>query len=243
MPDIKDLPDNYPWLPGTGRYPMPDAGELAARLESIVTFDRRGSVVLIDRCIHGVHTWQATGYGTGSGIHAVAGQHMFEPYSIALVAGSDGASQAQMVKTLPSHGSYVFGYQISFRLATAGYKFQLASYVFTGTELIRSTILVNLDDAVLQYRNEANGWTTIATIGALEDKTENWNILKYVIDTTKREYVRVILNNNEHSLADIPIRVEASVGPAYKWIAAICNGGGGDNPEIYINDFIFTIGE
>jgi len=51
---MPDAPDWYKYLPGSDRYILEDMGELAARLRSPITYDRRGEVLYFDMMEHGL---------------------------------------------------------------------------------------------------------------------------------------------------------------------------------------------
>lgn len=244
MSDIRDLPDDHQWLPNTGFAPMVDLGELAARLESPMTYDRRGSVVLIDRCIHGRRLWDYLEDGTGATVRTVAGEHTFEPYSLGLKAGSDGAAQANISKALTPFGNYKFGIQFSFRFVSGGYILDIHYFYYTGTERLRAQIRININSLELQYFNDAGGHTKIATIKDLSANTRVWNTLKMVLDVENQVYMRALLNETEYPLTNIPINVDVDTTTVpYVRTTIVNQGAGGDNPDIFVNDFIFTVGE
>ncbi|GAG01299.1 unnamed protein product, partial [marine sediment metagenome] len=67
-PKRYDMPDDYKWLPGSTRFPLSDIGELAVRLGSLCSYDRRGEVIFIDDFGHGVNGYVLSHVGTGGKI-------------------------------------------------------------------------------------------------------------------------------------------------------------------------------
>jgi len=92
-------------------YRLTDMGELAARLGSINTYDRRGDVIFLDSFESGLTAWSPSSACTGSDLVQSAKHARSGGFSAKFVCGSDGTRQAQLAKQYSNYTRcYNLGY-------------------------------------------------------------------------------------------------------------------------------------
>jgi len=224
-------------------YQLKDLAELAARLESIVTFDRRGDVLFLEGFEQGVNKWAADLQGTGanwgqSNTRARSGQ-----YSAALIAGSDGNHYANVEH---DHAALVlsrFGIECSISLFSAISELWVGLIVTA--QAAQSVFLIRWDDVnnALAVWTGAGVWTTFATSVDLGSTATLFQTFKLVIDAAARTYQRLILNDTTYDLTSYS--APAGAGSATHFITARVRlvGRVGQNDKVYVDDVIITQNE
>ena len=200
-----DMPDDYDWLPGSARFPMADMGELAVRLGSPVTFDRRGDVLWLDTIAGGLGSWTAVTGGLGSTVNVTTNYPLHGKYTLALVAGSTLDHTAQIRKRLSNIAMLRSGLEVAFWLNTPGESFILFLTRFDGINQVGANISVWSGPKTLEYRDPAGAYHTIAHIGSIDNNEGVYHHLKVVADFTLGQYVRVIWDDHEYDLSGIPL--------------------------------------
>jgi len=196
-----------------------DLGELAARLGSISTFDRRGDVIWMDDFESGVAKWQAEGPDAGEYAEWSAERAANGGFSYKLVTAADTANRIE----INHYESYPVLSKIGFEIGftshkTAGgiypeYQFELncndgVSWYMYRIRYIQAT-------GVLQV-NHNGVYTPFAAGVALFLNNHLFNTIKIVGGfPTPRAYTRVIFNNIEYDLsAYVPQVIAPPTGPA-----------------------------
>jgi len=221
-------------------YTSTDVGELAARLKSIDTFDRRGNIIFLDSFEDGILKWEPTG-GAGGGIawegnHALHGGFCLKLYTNDL----EGYSY-QIAKRC----AYPVLSKIGFEIATQHDHF-----------LSRVHMNIILYDGVLQhfgsvhydrvsdlcwYRN--SGGVYVPLEGTVTTYDDVFNVMKLVIDFTKDEYVRFIINNTAFDMSGIAIQSFGSPVPPYLYMSFAITNNSDNVSTAYVDSAIITQNE
>lgn len=185
-----------------------DNAELAARLGSIVTFDRRGDVVWLDNFEENINLWDLTPVGIGSSI--VLSDTMVKNGSRSgkLTTGNLIGNRAQ----IDSRQSYPvlsrIGFEISFTYTPDILQYDFYLYLYSGTQRILGRIsYTDLDTTLLLYDNAL--MTAVDTARPLYAATSMFHTLKVVIDPIAASYVRLILDNVEYDVTAYALLVAA----------------------------------
>lgn len=220
-----------------------DFGEVATRLESSDTYDQKGKVVHIDKCIYGTQTWEVGLFGVGAAVAldtAVAFRH---EKSLKLTSGSDSVLLASISKQIPFLSESKVGAEFTWALTGIPRTMEVQVAYFDGTNLndFRCSLSFNLLFA--RYLNSAGSFVSHTAIVDLRDKPAYWHTFKLVVDLISLEYVKFMYDNVTLDLSSLGGEISASTAPAHLQAQINVWGDSGENRYANVNDFIFTVDE
>lgn len=220
-----------------------DLAELAARLGSIVKYDRRGDVVWLDDFTDGLEAWRAQSTVVGdlpawSAAYFKSGGFSCRLHTSAVAARGSAILRYFSIPVLSKMGLEVcFTCELNLTLNTI--YIVIANAVATYHYHIR----YNSDNNRLEYAPSAVAWTPFAT-GVIPYPTEHlFHNLKMVIDAVKGEFIGVIFGDTVYSLAGIAAYTLAGVGTPYAQALIMLENTGDAAREMYVDDVIFTQNE
>jgi hypothetical protein len=230
-------------------YTSSDTGELAARLGSPVTFDRRGNVIFYDNFEDGYDgKWNVSGtfpYPDGypcltiepcrSGIKSVRLR------SVAAVDAYMG-----LWRYLPILRFSKLGFEVSFTTAATYTYYQWQFTIWTGTQQIEGRIQLLPLENTLRLRTTGGVWQDIDTDVQVFAGGSLFNTVKMVIDPLSELYTRLIYNSTEYdtSLYSLPIVDSVIAAHLRLDFRVIATGGGApDAAEANFDDVIVTQNE
>ncbi len=200
------MPDDYPWLPGSTRFPLGDLGEVAARLGSPVVYDRRGELIWLDDFRHGVLGWEYSGSGLNNGCFLVTSTRYTGPYCMELHAGALLAGGlAQVTKSFSALNLGRCGVETVYQFSTDASYFQVTLTETNNFLYIPPAIRHNFSSRVLQYLGSDILYHTFATLPAADPGPTQWLQLKLVVDFDTRKYIRVLFEETEYDLNGIDL--------------------------------------
>lgn len=233
-------PDFSTTAPKTTVYSLVDLGELAARLGSIVTHDRRGDVVLLDDFESGLEGWEIITNGANSAVALTSTRYRSGGFSIKLVTGAVNGNYASIRRHVPYPVTGRFGYELSWASGSTPFYHGFNIGFYTGTTLYRGIIEYVPSTGGIRYTS--GGGTTYFGTPGLVLSTSLFNVLKVVIDMEGRNYVRCILNETEYSLADIALQSSASGASPHMYVDYLIYTTAGAK-TVYVDDAIITQNE
>jgi len=198
-----DMPDDYPWLPGSARFPLADLGELAARLGSPVTFDRRGEVLWYDIGNRGVAPYAVGGSGEGNEVYVDCAYTLHGGYDLIMVAGSDDERYSDLSKMLSNIVLQHMGLEVAFALFSPNDFFLIRAMFFDGSQQHRGSIKVNGSEQTLCYEDEDGNYVPLLSGIKFDDPYGVTHHIKLVMDFETGYYVRLLFDDYIFSLADI----------------------------------------
>lgn len=206
-----DYPDWGGQYNDTAFYPLFDLGELAVRLGSPVTYDRRGNIVWYDNFEYGLVGVDQTVSGTGSAISLNATTFENPPFSAKLVAGTTNPSTVGLIKTIPPPQSKNVGFSAMVRPGTNLDSITLEiNHILGGTQFVM-TLVFNLAAQTITLLDTLSNPFTLATGFSTTGVDLFFTFLKLVVDTENRKGVRAIVNGFEFDLSGYTITT-ASTG-------------------------------
>ncbi len=224
-------------------YQMTDLGELAARLGSINTFDRRGDVILLDDFEDGFHRWTWEGSGSGLGAHLSTFKSRSGRYSLLLTAGSDENHWIYAYRHVFFSPLTALGAEFSFVLPAGFETLTLEMRVNTGTRRLVGYLRWDDPTDALQYRDSAAAYVPLASLPYPSTVTGHLHTWKLVIDTEAEEYVRALLNSQEFPLSGIALWAEDDDSyPLFRFRIRLF-GRAGQNDYVFVDDVILTQNE
>jgi len=233
-------PDWYKYRRDSLTYPIDDLAELAARLGSIVTFDRRGDVIFMDDFRHGTPHIVRYKSGTGAAITPSPVSSKSGPYSLKLTAGSDAGREAGAIYYLPLPPLTTIGFEFSWSLCPPDSTINLLITYRSGTHCIQPWIRYQPNTGNLQYRDKNSVFQNLATALNLESHAHYWHTLKLVANYDAKTYMRLILNNHTYDLTDVPMYSYTDTDPALLTVQPTLLTDATNNPFIYLDNFILT---
>ena len=195
--------------------------EVAARLGSIDTFDRRGEVIFLDDFESGLGKWEFSALSTGT-------------YALSALCATSGALSCKLVTAAAlndtveaiHYAPYRSLTKLSFELAIAigsntkgKHDFRIA--VNDGTNNIVGGICYDASTRKYQYLNSAGGFTDLATSKDFNQSTAPSYIfsrVKVVVDPSNNKYVRAIINHDTYDMSQLALYAAASALVPYIYI-------------------------
>jgi len=224
-------------------YQLTDLAELAARLGSIVTFDRRGEVLFLDDFADGLVHWSWETDGAGASVDLSAARARIGRFSARLVGGSDGWRYAEIFRSLSPHAPSNCGFEVAFNYDDDLTFIRLTLIVYDGaTRAEFGVIWYNTSKELLYTGFEGDDVLLAAGIDLNRGPTP-FHTAKLVTNVPNGEYIRFLLDNAEYSLAGIPGLSEASaLAPDIELVVAV-QSKPGVNGAAYIDAVIATQNE
>ena len=235
-----DMPDDYPWLPSSTRYPLADLGEQAVRLGSPVTFDRRGEVVWFDVCDKGLAPYDISGSGTGNKVEVSVFYPLHGGYNLQLTAGSDADHLSQINKLVSNLAMRQAGVEVAFFVTEGVEKFYIHLARHTGIQETISRIQVDCENLTLSYLGSDNAYHSFADISEPRDNWGVYHHLKMAMDYDRGSYLRVIYDEKQYDLSDYALFTGSSVQIACYRLYCRITGRLDFNDTAYIGHVIVT---
>jgi len=220
-----------------------DMGEVAARLGSIVTFDKRGDVVDFDNFEEPVLRWctivsEAGNYVRFSNDSASSGSQ-----SVRLHVEGAALGRAGMHSGIPLLGSLRLGMEISFAVPTLGGYLALEVSYFTGSKLCDAILKFYFSTLKLYLINDTGSDEEVASLERFINSAYVYHTLKLVGDFNTGKYVRLLLDNLTYDISHIAMYSQTDLtSPCLERNVNYYpfNSVGGD---VYLDDFVFTQAE
>lgn len=227
----------------TTTYGLSDMGELAARLKSIVTFDRRGDIIWLDDFESDLSQW-----------HIVKGHHLASAVLSALHSRS-GAFSAKLSCSAVATGSISIhrfspfpvlskmGFEVSFTIDS---DLKYITFLFTGstgTAQVGCGIRYYHQTGILMYYNLFAGYTQFASGITLRSNDYFFHTAKLVGDMTTGKYVRFILDNVVYDMNAYQFYWFDFIQLPYLYSLVYIKPEGLTTPVSYVDDVIMTQNE
>lgn len=224
-------------------YSVIDLGELAVRLGSIVSFDRRGNVFWMDDFEADNLKWHINKGGANA---AVAIDDTFPRNGngdCKLTAGEGAGGYAMISKYLSLSRLGKMGFEVSFTVDADTDWVMIYIYYYSGSMLYQARIKYDMANTKLQYYNSAGGYTDLVTGVKVVTADECYNTLKLVVDLNNFKYVRLIFNETETDMSALSFGGAASANNGTIILAVRHNSDDAAVKSIYVDDVIITQNE
>lgn len=239
----RDLPDYGALSAQDTVYEVTDLGELAARLGSIVTFDRRGDVIWLDDFKEGLAAWTPSTSGEDAAVELSTARRRSGLFSCLLTAGKDRDCEAEISHAHPFPVLGNFGFEIAFSLGVIIETLDFRIELDDGSNRVRYEIRWDAAAGTLSYYDSSGDYQVIRSGVNLISQASLFHVLKLVVDGVNHEYLRVLLNDTTDLLTNVVARTMASIAANTITISVLNTGRGGVVNYAYVIDTILTQNE
>ncbi|MBA7590871.1 hypothetical protein ES708_33013 [subsurface metagenome] len=222
---------------------LADSGELAARLGSIVTYDRRGDVVWFDDFQGDLAAWHLGRGGTGADAYITADYAKRGAFCCKMISGANDGGYMAITHY---GGGLVFsklGVEISFTLNIFTTELRVPFIYYSGTNWYDAAIRLYPVDREIKYKGNDNLFHSFATLTKIHTSSYVFHTLKYVLDLPNGKYNRVLLDNVVYDLSDIALKIRTSDTFPYHTFNILAMTAEDTNKTSYVADAIITQNE
>lgn len=230
--------------PASTIYSIQDIGELAARLGSIVTFDRRGNVMWLDDFESGIEKWEVSNYGAGYAVTWSAEKARNGAFSCKLATGAGDQYNVAIKRGLPYPVLSSIGFEASVLLDQYWEYFQWPMDIETGSQIYTPVIKYDDTDNKFYYKDENGDYQETGIVADLACSEPVFHTVKLVVDAANAEYKRLIVDNQSVDLSGRNMKVASSSEPPYLYIALrVVTSSALASAIAYVDDVIVTQNE
>ncbi len=220
-----------------------DMAELAVRLGSIVSYDRRGDVYWFYGFDYGIGDLLESTVGASSTVSLRTDFYEHPPFACRLTAGGDAGNYATISRRLATPSTVNVGTQVSIRPSSSSADIRLYIENFNGTSRFRSKLRLNPQVGTLQIEDDTEGWVTIATGLPAFTSIAHFIHMKVIMDITTNKYVKAVLDDTEYDISDYDA-AESSSSISKSILASVYNlSTESGNDSINVDNLIVTINE
>lgn len=245
--ELTNMTHGHPDFHRTGgtktSYPVNDFGELAARLGSVDTFDRRGDVLFIEDFEGEYNKFQDSTTGTGATISRTTTSSRGGNFALQMITGNAIGNTAEINHYMPAFDDQRMGFEASISTFANLSEFNLYMRWRDGTTEDTAALRHDLASSKFQIRVLGGSWVDILTGIDLDATSGLFHNVKIVADYKTKQYVRAIIDGTEYELSDYALYTAASASdPRLKLTIDVTNGAVG-NRGIVVDDLIVTMNE
>jgi len=178
------------------------AAELAVRLGSISTHDRRGQIIWMDGFESGTYSprWLSGVVGATSSVGITTVRSRSGAFSLILTTGTDVGNKAYVSHRLPYPILSNLGLEVSFCCeADKPVTLDMTLYLYTGTTAWMARLRWDVTNAKVQYMSDAAAYVDLSA--AAKFNLNYFNTVKVVADFSAKKYIRAIFNDELYDLS------------------------------------------
>lgn len=236
-------PDYFGTSPQGLVHRVADLAELAVRLGSPNSFDRRGNVLYLDSFNNGLAGWTIVDPGGTGWLSPVADPTKMGGVAIGCMssASPDSGGTISRYLSIPIVGNV--GLEVSFMLPQGARDMNITVNHWTGARQYGYETRWRQSTGVLSVFNAAGSYQTVATPGDLWTDGTTWYTLKMVVNATTGKYLRLILNSVTYDPSAITAFSVADTSLAHMQIRCYYAVDVAFNRLLVWDDLILTINE
>jgi len=220
-----------------------DTGELAARLGSPVTFDRRGNVIFIEEFTDGLARWVTAGSGTGHTQSTTIERWNKRGISCKMTTGDAATNYKQLRHFTPFPVVGKIGFEVSFTIDENAEYMSFYNVAFDGTYGHYGQFRFYPPAMELKYKDSTGDYVSLAAGLNLSTNDKMFHTFKFVHDIKTDRYVRAIFDSYTYdmsALTSFKDEETTSIGlQTYLYIRT----GSAVSSVMYVDDVILTQNE
>lgn len=219
------------------------AAELAVRLGSIVSYERRGQVIWMDDFEAALLKWDTDMYGVGAAVALSTASARNGGQSVKLTTGNAVGDFAAIGRITYLPPSTRLGVECSFAFENEIEKIVLGFYIYDGVKWYFPALVYRPLTDELQYCSGFETYTTIQSGLDFYPHPLAYSTFKLVVDWTTKKYVRAFVNGVLYDLSAYDMfSITYAETPRLVSFVEVWNGSAG-NHYVYADDFILTQNE
>lgn len=225
-------------------YPLvTDLAELAARLGSIDTYDRRGNVSYMDDFTHGKEAWHEITTGSGAAIELSTTAPQWGANHLKLTGGSDSTRLAQVSRYLAVPVLSSVGLEFGVCFPTSWSNFRISIRYDDGTDQHRGGITLSDQADKIYYLDDAGANQEVDDLIDLISLRNLYHQVKLVVDLSGDTYVRLMLDQTTYDLSDYALYTATSAAEPRLFVWLEVESRAAQNDYVYIDGVIITHNE
>lgn len=220
-----------------------DLGELAARLNSIDTFDRRGNVIFADGFENGLIPYALNTYNTTAYFEISQRAVYSGAWAAHLNTGTDATQRVNILKALGVARTTRQGFEISFYELGGTPDLRFTINFWDGVNSHSWLITYHYATGQLQYRGSDNADHNFGSPVTLIGQDLAFHTAKLVVDLQTNKYVRFIIDQTSFDLSAFLGYTTANAQASEVTTAFDIISSGGVIAEAWLDNWLITINE
>ena len=217
--------------------------ELAVRMGSAIAYDRRGQVIFFDDFEHGWGLWTGTSEGTGANVELDPTSSLSGGYSLKMIGGSAIRLDTSVDMSRGQSPVGRIGLEVAFSITDIVGYLVFDLFIYDGSRQYTAAVRYDYATEDLSVYPDGGPWTWVADAKFVDPDPTHYNVLKFVIDTDTKTYVRLLANAVEVDLSgrsyhDEDDTTKNEIGVRFYVMSRALN-----NDTINIDDVIVTLAE
>ncbi len=172
-----------------------ELAELAARVGSINTFDRRGEIVWMDDFEDNINKWFVEISGTGASVALSTETALYGARSAKLTTGNAVGNLSQITRHQHISIDTLIGFEVSFAGIPFNCEYHFRVLISMGTHIASTALRFIVPPRTLSLWTRAGDWHVIASGLNVFTSPHSFSTIKIVYDVPNRRYYRVHFNN------------------------------------------------
>jgi len=223
-----------------GRFLSVGNAELAARLGSLVNYDRRGQLMFASGFECGWGHWTASGSGTGNAQELSPVYYRSGGYSAKLTAGSTLSHYATLSAEVGGYPTGKIGVEFSFSISGLTDLIEIYWQYYDGTSAHQARVRYDHTNSKLYLRDDTGAYTEVGDLSLITGRPYLFNKLKIVGDPATDLYTRLLINDEEIDVSAVTLYHFASAYSARVVIYIKNDGRAANNDTVYVDDVVLT---
>lgn len=233
-------PDWYKYRRDSSTFPVDDLAELAARLGSADTFDRRGDVIFMDDFGGGAPGWFRDSGGHNSEVSLSPLYALHGGWSMKLVPGSTLPMSAEISRNFAYPALSKLGFEVTLSMDMLLDDVRIQVYFYTGTYLYRAIIALDHANTRLRYYDVDGNLEILDDDVDPSTLTLQFSTVKFVCDFLTGYYTRLIFNSHHYDMSAYQMRRVPPGTPPRICFEIVSYSQAGKNTHTYVDNVIIT---
>jgi hypothetical protein len=218
-------------------------GELAARLGSIVTYDRRGDVVFYDDFSCGLSGWYTFSTPDSPEPRIVAYPAVRGRYAVRIETCATNGETSYLVRNIPHPALSRIGLEVAFIPTSGTYWFMISLLRCTGTTMFEYSAWYEHATGKVWIGALGGNWILVGTPGVQSTFYNNFVSMKLVVDLLAGRFTRLLFNQHRYDVSGYSSYSVSNPTPAVLGVRLMLLNWANSMSMVYVDDVIVTQNE
>lgn len=220
-----------------------DMGEVAARLGSIVIYDKRGDVVFFETFEEPVLRWDITKVEAESYARLDNSNVRSGSQAVKLHTANVNEEEVKIASYFAPLASKRLGGEISFSKLSTRHELYIGFNIYDGTYFKQPWINISYPNNKLYVRNEAGIFVEVAAMPGIRSDDFLFHTTKFVFDLDTDKYERWMLNIAEYDISTFSFKATGfETAPYIEFFCSVINTTS-TGADLWVDDYILTQAE